>query len=119
MEVNCGGTTLLHFQQSPGDHCVHIPASECSTIQIAHSLPTIVDPEIQRPVTWIVEYRLPITLIQRYCHVEQPARGSMWLANFYKCGDATSQPHWLTWAPVDVQPPDFHRPEFFGHIEFQ
>lgn len=37
-------------------------------------------------------------------------------ANFYKCGDKTAVPHFLSWSPVDTPEPDFHRPEFFGKI---
>ena len=39
-------------------------------------------------------------------------------ANFYKCGDKTAHPHFLSWNPVEVSHPDFHRPEFFGLLEF-
>ena len=37
-------------------------------------------------------------------------------ANFYKCGDLTAHPHFLSWAPVFTEQPDFHRPEFFGEL---
>lgn len=36
--------------------------------------------------------------------------------NFYKCASATSMPHYLSWAPILTESPDFHRPEFFGKI---
>ena len=39
-------------------------------------------------------------------------------ANFYKCGDKTAHPHFLSWNPVETPQPDFHRPEFFGLLEF-
>lgn len=39
-------------------------------------------------------------------------------ANFYKCGDATSDPHFVTWNRVKTENPDYHRPEFFGKIKF-
>ena len=39
-------------------------------------------------------------------------------ANFYKCADKTAHPHFLSWNPVEVPHPDFHRPEFFGKLEF-
>ena len=117
LEINCGGTMLLHFQKAPGEKCVDIPASECGDIRIAHSLPKIVDPEVSVPVAWTVECCLPIAILNRYCSVDKPATGVIWRANFYKCGDATSHPHWLTWSPIDVR--DFHRPGFFGTLEFQ
>jgi len=37
-------------------------------------------------------------------------------ANFYKCGDLTAHPHFVTWSPVETPNPDFHRPEFFGKL---
>lgn len=37
-------------------------------------------------------------------------------ANFYKCGDSTSVPHYLSWNHIATEMPDFHRPEFFGEI---
>lgn len=39
-------------------------------------------------------------------------------ANFYKCGDDTSKPHYVTWNAVGTEKPDFHRPEFFGTLKF-
>jgi len=39
------------------------------------------------------------------------------MANFYKCGDGLSKPHYLSWKPIVAEKPDFHRPEFFSTIE--
>ena len=38
-------------------------------------------------------------------------------ANFYKCGDLTAHPHFLSWNRIDTPSPDFHRPDFFGIID--
>ncbi len=40
-------------------------------------------------------------------------------ANFYKCGDNSSVPHFVTWNPVKTEQPDYHRPEFFGKVRFE
>ena len=40
-------------------------------------------------------------------------------ANLYKCGDCTATPHYVSWAPIATQKPDFHRPEYFGKIIFK
>lgn len=40
-------------------------------------------------------------------------------ANFYKCGDETSTPHYVTWNPVETIVPDFHQPNFFGELLFE
>jgi hypothetical protein len=37
-------------------------------------------------------------------------------ANFYKCGDMTATPHYVSWSPVGTPSPDFHRPEYFGEL---
>lgn len=39
-------------------------------------------------------------------------------ANFYKCGDKLPKPHFLSWNPVEVPSPDFHRPDYFGRLHF-
>ena len=43
--------------------------------------------------------------------------GKKFRCNFFKCGDKTKIPHFVTWAPVDSPAPDFHIPEFFGEVE--
>ena len=119
LEMNCGGTALFAFQPAPRQGTISIPESEYERIKVAHSLPEVVDPEIETPVTWTVEYRIPIALLAKYSPVTYPAPGVTWRANFYKCADGTSHPHWLTWARVDFPRPEFHLPEFFGVLEFE
>ena len=43
--------------------------------------------------------------------------GSSFRANFYKCGDLTSKPHFLSWGSIETDSPDFHQPHFFGEIK--
>jgi Carbohydrate-binding family 9 len=119
LEMNCGGTLLFHFQPGSGQDRIVIPKKDCDNIRVAHSLPRIVDPEIQEPLTWRVAYSIPFVLLKRYCPVMLPGPGGQWRANFYKCADKTSHPHWLTWAKVDFPRPNFHLPQFFGILEFQ
>lgn len=40
-------------------------------------------------------------------------------ANFYKCGDETPEPHFISWNPIDLPKPNFHVPEFFGTLELE
>lgn len=42
----------------------------------------------------------------------------MMRANFYKCGDKTAHPHYLSWSPIVEDFPAFHRPQFFGELYF-
>ncbi|MFI3316463.1 MAG: carbohydrate-binding family 9-like protein [Rikenellaceae bacterium] len=39
-------------------------------------------------------------------------------ANFYKCGDNLTVPHFVSWNPIEVETPNFHIPSFFKEIEF-
>jgi hypothetical protein len=39
-------------------------------------------------------------------------------ANFHKCGDNLSKPHYITWNPIKSKNPDFHLKSYFGYIEF-
>ena len=118
LEMNCGGTMLFHHQLKPRTGSVELSDMHLSKIEVATSLPKIVDPEIESETTWVVEYRIPFSILKGYHEFNSPVTGSLWRANFYKCADDSSHPHWLTWAPVQKPTPDFHMPEFFGYIEF-
>lgn len=118
LEVNCGGSALFHHQQGRKQAVQIMRASDLAQLQIAHTLPKTVFPEIQEEIIWVVEYRLPFSILANYSECEPPVPGSTWRANFYKCADASSHPHWLSWAAVATPQPDFHRPEFFGQLVF-
>ncbi|MEX1063207.1 MAG: carbohydrate-binding family 9-like protein [Balneolaceae bacterium] len=119
LETNCGGTALFAFQEERGVGRINIPESEFENVDLAHSMPSIVDPEITDPVTWTIEYRLPVDILNQYTDVAKPASGVEWKANFYKIASQTSHPHYLTWSHVDNPEPQFHLPEYFGTIVFE
>ena len=110
---------LFHYQPASGVGTTAVSNSDCNKVKIFHSEPKIVEPEKQKPTTWVIEYRVPIDVLEKYCLVTRPAPGVSWKANFYKCADKTSHPHWLTWSVVDYSRPNFHLPEFFGTLEFK
>ena len=119
LEMNCGGTMLLHFQTGPRQGQPIAPA-DIERIQVAATLPRIVDPEKVGPTVWAVEYRFPLDILPKYLpEAVMPGPGVTWRANFFKCADQTSRPHWLTWSFVDRPRPDFHVPECFGTLAFQ
>lgn len=118
LEMNCIGTALFHVHNARRENVTKIPASDFAQVEVAHSIPSVVNPEIKTPLTWTVEYRIPFSIIDKYFDMTYPAAGVQWKANFYKIADDTSHPHWLTWSVVDLPKPDFHRPEFFGTLEF-
>jgi hypothetical protein len=118
LEINCGGTMLFWWHPERRD-AVPVAPADGNAIAVAHTLPQIVEPEIAEPVVWALEYRLPFDVIRKYCpNASRPAPGRKWKANFYKCADATSRPHWLTWSSVDHPTPRFHLPQYFGTLTF-
>lgn len=118
MEINCGGT-MLFWWHPEGKKAIPVAAEDSGKVEIGHTLPRVVDPEIVEPTSWILECRVPFTVLQKYCpRAVKPAPDVIWKANFYKCGDATSHPHWLTWSFVDYPKPKFHLPQSFGVLEF-
>ncbi len=120
METNCCGKILFNYQKKKGTGIVRVSREDLDKIEIAHSLPyDRIEEEITQPTVWTVEYRIPVSVIEKYMPAASPESGVVWKGNFYKCADKTSKPHWLTWAKVDKPEPDFHRPEFFGTLKFE
>lgn len=118
LEMNCGGKMLFHHQLKPRKDSKHISPEDIDQVVVAHSLPDRIEEEITEPTTWTVEYRIPFSMLKKYHDLEVPQSGTIWRANLYKCADDTSHPHWLTWSKVDFPRPNFHLPEFFGHLKF-
>ncbi len=120
LEMNCGGTMLFHFQIIPRKDSIALAADDLAKIQVAHTMPRRVETEITQPTTWVVEYRLPLDILPRYRKdIAAPGPGVTWRANFFKCADNSSHPHWLTWSKVERPQPDFHVPECFGTLLFE
>lgn len=123
-EFNCGGALLLYYIQ---DHRIVdgrftrrtiVAEQDVRELRIYHSLPPIVEPEIQEPVEWMLEAAIPLSIFETYLGERIDPAGERWRGNFFKCGDRTSHPHWASWSPIGEEL-NFHRPEFFGVLEFE
>jgi hypothetical protein len=66
--------------------------------------------------SWTITLAIPFDVF--FHHQITSLKGKAFRANFYKCGDKLSVPHYLTWNPVGTETPDYHRPEFFGLLKF-
>jgi len=119
LETNCGGTPLMHFNLVPRKESKRLSTDDIKLIEMAHTLPQIIDPEMKDPVTWTLEYRIPIAMLEKYFTITRPSKGVVWRANFYKIAENSSNPHYITWSLVEIEKPDFHRPEFFGKLIFE
>lgn len=118
LEMNCIGIMLFHHQKIPRQNAVAISELDVEKVEVVTSLTGVINPERAEKVSWIVSYKIPFSILKKYHSFDIPEPGTVWRANFYKCADETSHPHWLTWAPIDNPSPDFHRPEFFGELHF-
>jgi hypothetical protein len=118
LEVNAGGTPLIFFITNPRKSFTKLPDELISKIEIAHSLPAVVDPEITEEVMWTIECRIPLEILKQFTDVTMPRPGVTWRANFYKTGSDTSNPHYYTWSPVSNPEPNFHLPAYFGTLIF-
>ena len=65
---------------------------------------------------WGILYRIPEEFIRRYFPTFR-LKGECG-CNFYKCGDKTQRPHYLSWNPMSTESPDFHRRQDFGILRF-
>lgn len=119
LEINCGGTALMFYNLVPRKDYKILDSADIRKIEIAHSIPQIIDPEITDAVIWTLEYRMPFELLKKYATVSQPGPGVIWKGNCYKIGDKTSNPHYQTWSLVNQPNPDFHLPQYFGSLKFQ
>jgi hypothetical protein len=123
MEANCGGTLHCSFiedhQRTPTGFAQYrlIDTSWLDRLRIYHSMPSVVEPELPGSEAWTVEYGLPLSLIETYAGPLGKITGQTWRANFFKCGDKTSHPHWASWAPIG-EALNFHQPDRFAPIFF-
>ena len=115
-EFNCIGTPHLGF--GPGrNNRKPVDPERIKSIQTLSTLGKTPFEERKGDFEWELTIVIPESCLQFDGKTELgglKARG-----NFYKCGDATSEPHFVTWNPVGTEKPDYHRPEFFGSLNFE
>ncbi|MFW5857421.1 MAG: carbohydrate-binding family 9-like protein [Planctomycetota bacterium] len=123
LEMNAGGTLHASHVVDPtrrpeGGFADWTPFApeDGGRVRICSSLPAVVEPEIEEPVTWTLAFAVPFAVLERYVGAVRPVGGAAWRANLYKCGDRTSHPHWATWAPIDEC--NFHAPQHFAKLQF-
>jgi len=111
-ETNCIGVGLAARRVSRSE-CTHFDEEKMKRVVRRSSLPK--EPvDLRERTAWSLELTVPFDLITGREGLPERLR-----ANFYKCGDKTAVPHFLSWNPVEVPAPDFHRPEFFGELILQ
>ena len=110
-ELTCIGSLLASKRTSRIDKTLIAPELLRSVIRhssLERKAVTISD----RIFSWTVAMLIPFELIG----IDRDNLPVSLRGNFYKCGDLTAHPHFLSWNPIRTTKPDFHRPEYFGEI---
>lgn len=85
--------------------------------QIVKNPKELFDPMPYKTVDgWGIKFKIPFSFIRMY--FPDFSTDTVLYCNFYKCGDKTIQPHYLAWAPLSCDRPDFHRRGDFGEVCF-
>ena len=112
-EFNCAGTCLLSFGEQRNNRKM-TTADLIKSIAFQSSIKPAKNKGAN--IGWELTLAIPFAAFQY--HEIASMKGKQCRANFYKCGDDLPEPHFLAWNMINTEEPDFHRPEFFGTLEF-
>ena len=114
-ECTCIGRLLVGFRRER-EHATHATPRVMESILRNPSLGSRPFPEHEGDNRWSVVLAIPPQAL--FMHSLTDWSGLKAKVNLYKCGDKLSQPHFLSWKPIETPKPDFHRPDFFEQIKF-
>lgn len=110
-EFNCIGNLLAAFGPSKAER-TFLDKEVVKSIVTYAGIVRHEDDDIQ----WELTAAIPVSaFVHSYIDSLQ---GICCNANFYKCGDLLSDPHFVAWSNIESAAPNFHLPEFFGVLEF-
>lgn len=114
-EFTCIGTALMAFRKDK-DNATPASAAIMSTIKRFSSLE-----RVQFEETFVEEWQVTVIIPKEafFNHSFTDLSGVNATANFYKCGDNLSKPHFVSWNKIDNETPNFHLPRCFGPIVFE
>lgn len=116
LECNCIGT--IHLAHGPGRGNRNFVDPEIiKKIQIESTLGNKPFEEKSGNFEWEMMIRIPVECFA-FDKIKS-LNGLKATANFYKCGDGTLEPHYVTWNPVGTENPDYHCPQYFGKVQFE
>jgi hypothetical protein len=115
-EFSCIGT--IHIGHGEGRHN-RTPVNPviAEKIQIESTLGNQPFAEKSGDFNWEMMIQIPVECFA--FDKIKTLKGLQVTGNFYKCGDETSDPHFVTWNAIGTENPDYHCPEYFGKIDFE
>lgn len=114
-EFSCIGKKLLGFRKIRTES-THVGREILDLIQVHSTLGTECFEEKAGDFHWELTVAIPKEAF--FAHKFTSLEGLSVMANVYKCGDGMSKPHYLSWAPIRTEKPNFHTPEYFGRMRF-
>jgi len=116
LEVNCIGSALLGYRKGR-ENVVHGDQAVMKQIKRYPSLGTDAIKKRKGDIKWNMVIAIPVSTY--WNSGLKSFNGVKAKANFYKCGDNLTVPHYLSWNPISTQKPNFHAPQYFGEIQFE
>lgn len=116
MECNAAGTLLIGFGPERNGR-ERAPQDILDKVDRWASMGRKPFDDIMGERTWQLCLAVPVEAYYR--HQLSSFDGLKVKGNVYKCGDKLPHPHFLSLFPINLPKPDFHRPDFFGNIEFE
>lgn len=104
-EWNPRGTLFLGFGAERGRRVRQI---------VPNAQALLMPKPFETPEGWGIEFCVPASFIRLYMPSFRLAGEAA--GNFYKCGEKTRTPHYLAWARLASDTPDYHRRQDFGRL---
>jgi len=114
LETNCIGAQLFCWQGEDGEK-EQGSDENISKMQRRSSLGNTAPVSLKGDIGWDLVMMIPVSVFFRHSG-KKLSQGMQFRANFYKCGDKTHEPHFVSWNAIGVAKPDFHQPDFFGKV---
>lgn len=116
LELSCIGKALFGYRMGRKD-VVYGDSEVMSSIKRYPSLGLEPFGKKQEDFKWDLLAVIPVSA---YWQSELKSFGGIKTrANFYKCGDSLTEPHYISWSPISTEKPDFHTPPFFCELNFE
>ena len=113
IECNCVGTLLIGLRGEDVGRS-RLPLEMLAEVKRWASLGREPFGVREEQTAWELALVIPTAVFSKY--PIQLEKGGKLRANFYKCGDDLPVPHYVSWNPINVEKPSFHRPECFGEL---
>jgi hypothetical protein len=115
-ECNANGVLLASLHQSREESAKFSPEEMASVFRNAN-ITHHYEKNGKQVSDWSLYLEIPKKLLGFTS--EESLSQKILRANFYKCGDYTAEPHFLSWNPILTARPNFHVPQFFGQLNLE